>query len=69
MQSVITGNYIIFGLCGTHSKKPNNNRPWIGNNQVQVSRSSPEDEEVLISIMDNMVLEDVKSMEVQQDSD
>ena len=69
MQSAITGNYtILFGSCGTHPKKPSNRRPWIGNNQVQLSGSSPEDEEFLISIMDNMAIEDVSSMEIQQGS-
>ena len=67
MKSAITGNYIIFGSCGTHPKKPSNSRPWIENNQVQVSELSQEDEEVLISIIDNMAIEDVSSMKLQQD--
>ena len=69
MQSTITGSYIIFGSWGKHSKKANKNKSWIGANQVQVSSLVPGDEEILISIMDTMTLEDMDSNEVQQESD
>ena len=69
MPSAITGNYIIFGLCGTYSKEPNNNKSWIGNNQVQVSRSTQENEEVWTPIMEEITIKDVSSIEVLQDSD
>ena len=64
MQSEITGNYILFGSCGKHSKQANKNEFWIEANQIQVSSSIPEGEEVLISIMDTMTIEDVDHMEV-----
>ena len=38
-------------------------------NQIQTLSSTQEDEEVLISIMDTMSIEDVDHMEIQQDSD
>ena len=38
-------------------------------NQIQGLSSIQEDEEVLISIMDTMLIEDVDHMEIQQDSD
>ena len=38
-------------------------------NQIQASNLIHEDEEVLISIMDTMLIEDVDHMEIQQDSD
>ena len=69
MQSEITGNYIIFGSCGKHSKQAGKNKSWIESNQIQVSCSVPEGEEVLISIMDTMTIENVDYMEVHQDSD
>ena len=69
MQSTITGSYIIFGSCGKHSKKADKSRLWIAANQVQVSSSVPDDEEVLISIMDTMTIEDMDSVEAQQESD
>ena len=69
MQSDITGNYILLGSCDKHSKQSGKNQSWIETNQVQVSSSIPEGEEVLISIMDTMKIEDVDHMEVQQDSD
>ena len=69
MQSTITGSYIIFGSCGKHSKKAENNRLWMTANQVQVSTSAPRDEEVLISIMDTMTIDDMDSVEAQQESD
>ena len=67
MQSKITGSYIIFGSCGKHSKKADKSRLWITANQVQVSSSVPDDEEVLISIMDTMTVEDMDSVEAQQE--
>ena len=42
---------------------------WMETNQIQASSSTQEDEEVLISIMDTMSIEDVDHMETQQDSD
>ena len=69
MQSKITRSYINFGSCGKHSKKVDRNRSWIEANQIQVSSSVLEDEEVLISIMDTMTIQNVDSMEAQQDSD
>ena len=64
MQSAITGNYIIFRSCGQHSKTLDKNKSWIRTNQVQESRSTPEDKKVLISIMDTMTLQDMDPMEV-----
>ena len=32
MQSEITGNYIIFGSCGKHSKQAGKNKSWIESN-------------------------------------
>ena len=69
MQSTITGSYIIFRPWGNHSKKVDKSRLWIEANPVQVSSSVPNDEEVIISIMDTMTIEDMYSMEAQQESD
>ena len=69
MQNTITESYIIFGSCGKHSKKANKNQLRIGANQVQVSSLVPGDEEILISIMDTMTLEDMDSVKVKQESD
>ena len=69
MQSAITGNYIIFGSCGQHSKRSDKNKPWVRTNQVQELRLTPKDEEVLISIVDTMTLQDMDPMEVQQRTD
>ena len=57
MRSTITGNYIIFGSCGKHSKEMNNSELWIGTNQVSTLEAC--DEEVLVSIMDTMRINDL----------
>ena len=64
MKSEIIGNYILLGSCGTHSKQAGKKESWIGANQIQVTSSTSEEEEVLISIMDTMIIEDVEQMEV-----
>ena len=63
MQSTITGSYIIFGSCGKHSRRADSGELWMTANQV--STSAPEDEEVLISIMDTMKIDD---MDVDMDT-
>ena len=57
MQSTITGSYIIFGSCGKHSRKVDSSESWISANQV--SNPIPRDEEVLVSIMDTMKVDDI----------
>ena len=69
MQSEITGNYILLGSCSKHSKQAGKKESWIEANQIQVTSSIPEVEEVLISIIDTMTIEDVEQMEVKEDSD
>ena len=69
MQSELTGKYILFGSCGKHLRQTSKDKSWMETNQIQALSSIQEDEEVLISIMDTMTIEDVDHMEVQQDSD
>ena len=69
MQSAITRDYIIFGSCGQQSKRLDKNKSWTRNNQVQVSRSTPDDEEILISSVDTMTLQAIDPVEVQQGTD
>ena len=69
MQSAITGNYIIFRSCGQQSKRLDKNKSRIRNNQVQVLRSTPDDEEILISSVDTMTLQAIDPVEVQQGTD
>ena len=40
MQSEITGNYILFGSCGKHSKQTGKEESWIGANQIQATSST-----------------------------
>ena len=40
MQSKKTGNYILFGSCGKHSKQAGRKEPWIGSNQVYLTSPS-----------------------------
>ena len=57
MRSTITGNYIIFGSCGKHSNEMDSSESWISANQVSTPRSR--DEEVLVSIMSTMKINDM----------
>ena len=66
MQSEVTGNYILFGSCGKHSKQTGKEKSWIGANQVQATSPTRENEEILILVMETMTIEDVEQMEVQQ---
>ena len=64
MQSEITGRYIILGSCSRHTAHSGVRNPWIRNNQFQEDDSHPPSEEVLISIMGSINLDDVDSMEI-----
>ena len=63
MQSEITGKYIIFGSCRRHSRHTEDRSPWIRSNQFQENGSPQSDEEVVISIMGSVNLDDVEGME------
>ena len=69
MQSEITGKYIIFGSCRRHSRHTEDRSPWIRNNQFQENGSPQSDEEVVISIMGSVSLDDVEYMEVGTSKD
>ena len=60
MQSEITGNYIIFGSCRRYLRHTKDRNPWIRNNQFQENESSQSDEEIVISIMGSVNLDDAK---------
>ena len=71
MRSTIMGNYIIFRSCGKHSKEMDSRESWISANQV--STLIPKDEEVLVSIMDTMKINDIdmdiETMTISTESD
>ena len=69
MQSEITGRYIIFQSCNRHRSHSGVKNTWIRNNQFQEDDSHPPSEEVLISIMKSIKLDDVDSMEVGPSTD
>ena len=69
MQSEITGKYIIFGSCRRHSRHTMNRSPWIRSNQFQENGSPQSDEEVVISIMGSVSLDDVEYMEAGTSKD
>ena len=56
-------------LCGQHLKRLDKNNSWIRTNQIQESRLTPEDKEVLIAILDTMTIQDMDPMEAQQGAD
>ena len=69
IQSEITGNYIIFGSCRRHSRHTKDRNPWIRSNQFQENESSQSDEEIVISIMGLVNLDDAKNIEAGTSSD
>ena len=69
MQSEITGNYIIFRSCRRHSRHTKDSNPWIRSNQFQESESSQSDEEIVISIMGSVNLDDAKNIQADTSSD
>ena len=69
MQSEITGRYIIFGSCNRHTSHSRNRSTWIRNNQFQESGSQSPSDEVLISIMGSIGLDDVDHVEISPDKD
>ena len=69
MQSEITGRYIIFGSCNRHTSHSRNRNTWIRNNQFQEGESQSPDEEVLISIMGSISLDDVDQVEANPSKD
>ena len=69
MQSEITGRYIILGSCNRHASYSKNRNTWIRNNQFHESESQPPEEEVLISIMGSISLDDVDQVEANPSKD
>ena len=57
MQSEITGNFIIFGSCGRLLRQMTE-ESRMQMNQIQATSLNQEDDEVLISIMDTMLIEE-----------
>ena len=58
------GKYIIFGSCSRHISHSGVRNTWIRNNQFQEDDSHPPSEEVLISIIGSINLDDVDSIKV-----
>ena len=69
IQSEITGRYIIFGACSRHNSHSRSRNPWVRSNQVQQHRSDSPSNDVLISIMDLMQINETSSMEPGEKSD
>ena len=69
MQSEITGRYIIFRSYKRHAGHSGDRNPWIRNNQFHEGESQKPNEEVLISIMGSISLDDVDSIEVGPSKD
>ena len=60
MESAITSDYIILGSCIAYSQKLNNHKSSTNNNQMQVSRLTPDDEEVRTPILEEIIIEEFK---------
>ena len=69
MQSEITGRYIIFRSSNRHTSHSRRRSTWIRNNQFQETESQSPDEEVLISIMGSISLDDVDQVEANPNKD
>ena len=69
MKSKITGKCIIFGSCNRHASHSTNRNTWIRNNQFQEGESQSPDEEVLISIMGSISLDDVDQVKANPSKD
>ena len=62
MQSEITGKYIIFGACSRHNLHSKIRNPWVRSNQVQQDKSDSSSDDVLISIMHSIHLNEAGDM-------
>ena len=69
MQREITGRYIIFRACSRHNSHSRSRNPWVRSNQVQQDKPDSSSEDVLISIMGSMHINETSSMEPGMDSD
>ena len=69
MQSEITERYIIFRACSRHNSHSRSRNPWVRSNQVQKDKSDSSSEEVLISIMVSIHLNETGDMEQESSSD
>ena len=69
MQSEITGKYIIYGSFRRYSRHTEDRNLWIRRNQFQENGSPQSDEEVVISIMGSVNLDDVEYMEADTSKD
>ena len=69
MQSEITGYYIIFGSCRRHSRHTKDRNPWIRSNQFYENGFPQSDEEIVISIMGSVNLDDAKNIKAGTISD
>ena len=69
MQSKITERDIIFWSCNRHVLHSKNKNTWIRNIQFHESESQSPDEEVLISIMGSISLDDVDQVEANPSKD
>ena len=63
MQSEIKGKYIIFGSCRRHSTHTENINLLIRSYQFQENGSPQSDEEVVISIMGSVNLDDTENIQ------
>ena len=69
MQSEITGRYIIFRSCNRHASHSRHRNTWIRNHQFHEDESQSPDQEVLISIMGSISLDDVDQVEANPSRD
>ena len=69
MQSEITGKYIIFGSCHKHTSHSRRRNTWIQSNQVHENKDQDPDQEVLVSIMGSINLDDVDQIETNPSQD
>ena len=69
MQSEITGKYIIFGSCHKHTSHSRRRNTWIRSNQVHENKDQDPDQEVLVSIMGSINLDNVDQIETNPSQD
>ena len=69
MQSEITGRYIIFGSCSRHKSHSKGRNTWVRSNQFQENELLPSSDEVLISIMGSISLDEVDNVEIGPGTD
>ena len=65
MQSVLTGSFLLFGSCDRHSEQISGGEARVQKNQIQASCGNEDEDEILISVLGTLSLDDVDHMEIQ----